>query len=813
MDFRVSDTSFPLYTELTDHLALASRAYAAFQLYHTTKAKHSLLNDITHSLYPPVEPRIGMTSSDPSVESEKVGEHGVDCQSISAPIVSSDRQLEPTNPVAQLEHEVGLVHVDEFCGEMEGSSPVRDQVLRRLTDDLADELESRHSKTKEGFNAYRAYVLYTRFFQSSEDVERILRMPYPGEIVLDLIKKARLQADEKILSRLEAERLSNPKVQAENWLNTHVPRTPALRRLGKLNVLVYAMWHSQDLEPKEIERILRMTKGSEFHIFVTIRNVLRGKANLPYRKDRWRVLLAEHSRSEYRDILQADKAIQNELAPSAPHGLWGDANDHLSHEMVTPPVGEIQSSMDVRGEEAKSKRSSRRERRVIWRSDAHTRAAFRSTEIQPIVDLVAERAISGETVVNRFPIQRLRGDKMSKSIPESSHLPRQGLKLGIGNRKVTLNRAGNVPSMLRSEGVWAKKISRRGRRTKRMVRRRETSGPETNISLTSRTAKISTEDNGVPDAAVANRKRPIHGPLEKEFSVRKPVVRETAVSKKPLRVKKSPVKTAVAKEETGLARTQRTNQPLEAETSPVNMSLPLQSYLRKFNTADSRSIARSDLSSTTDLLSQGEVTASGPKRSGMPLPIKESKIVVQAKKPTQAKDSIPIEISPPARDLIHIKRSARDEFPTQVKQPAEIEESITRIKVPERFRRPVRAKTAAVSKTPASTEEAAEPVERPLQNKTHVHVNGLASLRKLTPTGEPTLAVIKPSQWTLPHPELGTKHMALEPDDRLATSQRAKHTVVSTGFPVPPEQKYQGSEILDLWASLDEKGAEPKDRK
>ena len=305
----------------------ASRPYAALQLHHT-------LSQSTHTgskecLPTSKAPKI-VQKSNGNLKSEPAGKSEL------ASLGSQSRIAE---------HDLGPTNIDPW-------SSFRDDRLRDLATALAKVIRDNDSgMTEESHLA--AYVLFTRFGQTTEDIVRILDIPKPTECILDLLKRTGLPFGEAMMTRLKKEMMTPLKKETETgvwleeqvtkWIQEMIKNSQARRRMARRRnqlhkeLRAYAMWHHLQMKVEEIAQKRRLTKKE---VSVLIRKSLTyGK---PYQRPRYLELLSEYAPGEYKKELERTRdEISGHSAPR-----WA-ATDVLSMSGLDPlDEGEFEEKAD-----------------------------------------------------------------------------------------------------------------------------------------------------------------------------------------------------------------------------------------------------------------------------------------------------------------------------------------------------------------------------------------------------------------------------------------------------------------------------------
>ena len=244
------------------------------------------------------------------------------------------------------EHDLGPTNIDPW-------SRLRDDRLRDLATALAKVIRGNDPGTTEESHL-AAYVLFTRFGQTNEDIARILDVPAPTERILDLSKTTDLPFSEEIMARLRKDMMTplkketetgvGPEERATQWIQEMIKDSPArhrmFRRRNQLRkeLTAYAMWHHLQMKVEEIAQKCRLTKKE---VFVLIMKTLTyGK---PYQRPRYLELLSEYAPGEYRKELERTRdEISSHSAPR-----WA-ATDVLSMSGLDPfDEGESEKEADA----------------------------------------------------------------------------------------------------------------------------------------------------------------------------------------------------------------------------------------------------------------------------------------------------------------------------------------------------------------------------------------------------------------------------------------------------------------------------------
>lgn len=223
------------------------------------------------------------------------------------------------------ENDLGPTTIDPWSPEI-----VRDSQLEQLATALAKVIKGQTvGIINDG--PLVAYVLFTRFRQSCEDIYRILRIQEPADAILGLIEATDLPINETMLTVLKFEKDtmegSNPEMRATKWIKKMIAGAPVLLRMHRrspqvrLEFNVYAMWHRLEMSVEEIAEEVRKPKKE---IFGLIRKTLKlgNPPFFPSQRARYLSLLGEYAPTEYAKELE--RATTEASPPSAPWGATVD---------------------------------------------------------------------------------------------------------------------------------------------------------------------------------------------------------------------------------------------------------------------------------------------------------------------------------------------------------------------------------------------------------------------------------------------------------------------------------------------------------
>lgn len=223
------------------------------------------------------------------------------------------------------ENDLGPTTIDPWSPEI-----IRDSQLEQLATALAKVIKGQTvGITKDG--PLVAYVLFTRFRQSCEDIYRILRIQEPADAILELIEATNLPIDEAMLTVLKFEKDtmegSNPEMRATKWIKKMIAGVPVLLRMHRrssqvrLEFNVYAMWHRLEMSVEEISEEVRKPKKEIFGlIWKTLK--LGNPPFFPSQRARYLSLLGEYAPTEYA------KELERTTTEASPHSApWGATVD------------------------------------------------------------------------------------------------------------------------------------------------------------------------------------------------------------------------------------------------------------------------------------------------------------------------------------------------------------------------------------------------------------------------------------------------------------------------------------------------------
>jgi hypothetical protein len=223
------------------------------------------------------------------------------------------------------ENDLSPTTIDPWSSEI-----IRDSQLEQLATTLAKVIKGQTvGIIKDG--PLVAYVLFTRFRQSCEDIYRILRIQEPADAILELIEATDLPINEAMLTVLKSEKDtmegSNPEMRATKWIKKMIANAPVLLRMHRrssqvrIEFNVYAMWHRLEMSVEEIAEEIRKPKKEIFGlIWKTLK--LGNPPFFPSQTARYLSLLGEYAPMEYAKELER---TTSEASPSAPWGAIVDA--------------------------------------------------------------------------------------------------------------------------------------------------------------------------------------------------------------------------------------------------------------------------------------------------------------------------------------------------------------------------------------------------------------------------------------------------------------------------------------------------------
>jgi hypothetical protein len=224
------------------------------------------------------------------------------------------------------ENDLGPTTIDPWSPEV-----IRDSQLEQLATALAKVIKNQTvGIIKDG--PLVAYVLFTRFRQSCEDIYRIVHIQEPADAILELIEATNLPINETMLTVLKSEKEtmegSNPERRATKWIKKMIAGAPVLLRMHRrssqvrMEFNVYAMWHRLEMSVEEVAEEVRKPKKEIFGlIWKTLK--LGNPPFFPSQRARYLNLLGEYAPTEYAKELE--RTTTEASSPSAPWGAIVDA--------------------------------------------------------------------------------------------------------------------------------------------------------------------------------------------------------------------------------------------------------------------------------------------------------------------------------------------------------------------------------------------------------------------------------------------------------------------------------------------------------
>jgi hypothetical protein len=223
------------------------------------------------------------------------------------------------------ENDLGPTTIDPWFPEI-----IRDSQLEQLATTLAKVIKGQTMGMIKDAPLV-AYVLFTRFRQSCEDIYRILRIQEPADAILGLIEATDLPINETMLSVLKFEKDTmegfNLEMRATKWIKKMIAGAPVLLRMHRrssqvrMEFNVYAMWHRLEMSVEEIAQQVRKPKKEIFgFIWKTLK--LGNPPFFPSQRARYLSLLGEYAPTEYAKELE--RTTTEASPPSAPWGAIVD---------------------------------------------------------------------------------------------------------------------------------------------------------------------------------------------------------------------------------------------------------------------------------------------------------------------------------------------------------------------------------------------------------------------------------------------------------------------------------------------------------